>query len=86
MKFSSEIIDHVHCSDGMDTKNSLDPCTESDESFVIAFNSKTNKTHIKETNMENEYMDYCLIINDDLTYSAKVCRKKKLEGMQTEAK
>ena len=83
---SSEMIDHVHCSEGKDTKDDLDPCTDSDEFFEIKFNSDENKAYVKETKTGKEFENFCLMINEDLTYNAKVCRKTRTQKMQTKEK
>ena len=80
------MIDHVPCANGKDTKDDLDPCTDSDESFEIKFNSDENKAYVKETKTGVEFASFCLMLNDDLTYNAKVCRKTRLETMQTKEK
>ena len=72
---SRNMIDHVNCSDGWNTLNSLDPCSDSEEHFEIKYNSSSKKTILFAENVETE--NYCLIVNDDLTYSAHVCREKR---------
>ena len=75
---SNEMIDHVSCPDGWHTMNSFDPCSNSDETFMIGFNTTSNKTLLVANNMDKNFTDYCLVINNDLTYSAHVCRENKL--------
>ena len=80
------MIDHVYCTKGKDTKNDLDPCTDSDESFQIKFNSDENKAYVKETKTGDKFENFCLMINEDLTYNAKVCRETRIETLQTKEK
>ena len=75
---SEEMIDHVLCTDEKNTEDRLDPCSNSDESFVINFDPKSNKTSLMARNIDQPFDDYCVVINDDLTYSAHVCREKKV--------
>ena len=72
---SSNMIDHVLCPNGWDTLNSLDPCSDSEEHFEIKYNSSSKKTRLFTANIETE--NYCLSVNDDLTYNAHVCREKR---------
>ena len=75
VSMSRNMIDHVNCTHGWDTLNSLDPCSDSEEHFEIKYNSNSKKTSLFAMNIESE--NYCLIVNDDLTYSAHVCREKR---------
>ena len=75
VSMSRTMIDHVNCTHGWDTLNSLDPCSDSEENFEIKYNLISKKTSLFAENVETE--NYCLVVNDDLTYSAHVCREKR---------
>jgi hypothetical protein len=68
-------IDYETCDDGMSTENMLDPCSNSDESFSIDYDAKTSKTRLVLDNTMEAFQKYCIVVNDDLTYSANICRK-----------
>ena len=76
---SNEMIDDEPCPEGWHTMNSFDPCSNSDESFRIDFISTSNKTLLVANNIDEHFTEYCLVINNDLTYSAHVCRENKLK-------
>ena len=71
-------IDDEPCSDGKSTENMLDPCSNSDESFSIDYNANTSETSLVLENTMEVFNEYCLVVNEDLTYSAHICRKKNV--------
>ena len=77
----------IRCPSGYDSFSTLDPEKRCDDQFIVEINQseKSSKNSREKDNMsslslhilksDKRYSGYCLYVNSDLTYSARVCRK-----------
>ena len=75
------------CPPGFDSLVFLEPAKRCNDQFIIGLNQLDNPDVISSISedtsnlilrilrSEKDYSGFCLNINDDLTYSARICRK-----------
>ena len=68
----------LQCEPGYDHDNLLDPSKSCADTFTIDYDNKTSKESLRILRTGKQFQDYCIVINEDLTYSARVCKLKSV--------
>ena len=65
------------CPPGYDSYSSLDPSLRCNDQFIIESGNlgSENNLELRIIKTDQKFSGFCLNVNNDLTYSARVCRK-----------